>query len=97
MVVALKAAALALTLQTAWSGGSGGGAFVGWACDGDSNTPLEWGAQYDGGWYDILMNINPYLWAYLGLALSLGFSVIGAAWGAWRGSERALRRVRFCA
>ena len=61
----------------------GGGAFVGWACEGSSNTPGDWDESYNGGWFDVLMNINPYLWAYVGLALSLGLSVIGAAWGIW--------------
>lgn len=24
---------------------------------------------------------NPYSWAYVGVAISLGFSIVGAAWG----------------
>lgn len=32
-------------------------------------------------WADILSSISPYSWAYVGLALSLGLSIIGAAWG----------------
>mmetsp|Transcript_22282 Transcript_22282/g.39243 ORF Transcript_22282/g.39243 Transcript_22282/m.39243 type:complete len:184 (+) Transcript_22282:91-642(+) len=27
--------------------------------------------------------IDPYTWAYLGIAMALGFSVLGAAWGIW--------------
>lgn len=29
------------------------------------------------------MNINPFAWAYMGLAMSLSLSVLGAAWGIW--------------
>ena len=32
-------------------------------------------------WAGILSAISPYSWAYVGLALSLGLSIIGAAWG----------------
>jgi len=32
-------------------------------------------------WADVLSSISPYSWAYVGLALSLGLSIIGAAWG----------------
>ncbi len=32
------------------------------------------------GWMDVFYCINPGYWAFLGLALALGFSVIGAAW-----------------
>ena len=32
-------------------------------------------------WFDILVNTSPFMWAYLGVAFGLGFSVIGAAWG----------------
>jgi len=59
---------------------SGGGAFEGWVCEGNSNTPSGWES---GDWNDILLNISPHGWAYLGVAFSLAFSVIGAAWGIW--------------
>lgn len=32
-------------------------------------------------WAQILTNLSPYSWAYVGLALGLGLSIIGAAWG----------------
>lgn len=32
-------------------------------------------------WADILSSISPYSWAYVGLGLALGLSIIGAAWG----------------
>jgi V-type H+-transporting ATPase 21kDa proteolipid subunit len=32
-------------------------------------------------WADILSAISPYSWAYVGLGLALGLSIIGAAWG----------------
>merc|ERR1711865_72193 len=32
-------------------------------------------------WLCTLGALNPYQWAYLGIAFSLGFSVLGAAWG----------------
>jgi V-type H+-transporting ATPase proteolipid subunit len=35
------------------------------------------------GWNDLLSNLSPYSWANWGIAIGLGFSVIGAAWGIW--------------
>eukprot|EP00744_Colponema_vietnamica_P003456 GILI01005297.1.p1 GENE.GILI01005297.1~~GILI01005297.1.p1 ORF type:complete len:200 (-),score=51.90 GILI01005297.1:248-784(-) len=32
-------------------------------------------------WGDLFYNISPYSWANVGLALSLGLSIVGAAWG----------------
>lgn len=32
-------------------------------------------------WGEIFMCINPYFWAYCGVAIALGFSICGAAWG----------------
>jgi len=44
-----------------------------WDTSVDSMGSLSWG--------EIFMCINPYFWAYLGVASALGFSLIGAAWG----------------
>lgn len=32
------------------------------------------------GWMDMFYCITPYSWCWLGLALALGLSIIGAAW-----------------
>jgi len=32
-------------------------------------------------WGEIFMCINPYFWAYTGVAFALGFSLLGASWG----------------
>jgi len=32
-------------------------------------------------WGEIFMCINPYFWAYCGVACALGFSLLGASWG----------------
>merc|ERR1719265_1371950 len=37
--------------------------------------------DYTNSWSCLFLSVNPYQWAYLGIALSLGLSVIGAAWG----------------
>jgi len=31
-------------------------------------------------WSDLVYNISPYNWAYMGIALALGCSILGAAW-----------------
>ena len=30
---------------------------------------------------ELFYNTSPYSWAYVGIAISLGFSIVGAAWG----------------
>ena len=30
---------------------------------------------------DLFYKTNPYSWAYVGVAIAIGFSIIGAAWG----------------
>eukprot|EP00924_Labyrinthula_sp_SR-Ha-C_P000145 maker-scaffold_39-snap-gene-2.81-mRNA-1 protein AED:0.04 eAED:0.04 QI:79/1/1/1/0/0/5/890/192 len=54
--------------------------FSGHYCEGASNTPTDWDSN---DWPDILMNISPHFLAQLGIGLSLGASVLGAAWGIW--------------
>jgi hypothetical protein len=31
-------------------------------------------------WSEVFYNISPYSWAYVGIALSLAASIIGAGW-----------------
>ena len=31
-------------------------------------------------WGDLFYGISPYAWGYTGIAVALGFSIIGAAW-----------------
>ncbi|CEM02647.1 unnamed protein product [Vitrella brassicaformis CCMP3155] len=38
-------------------------------------------AQAFHSWGEVFYHINPYSWAAIGIALSLGLSVLGAAWG----------------
>merc|ERR1719379_1931815 len=38
-------------------------------------------ACYKHSWMCTIGSMNPYQWGYLGIAFSLGFSVLGAAWG----------------
>lgn len=39
------------------------------------------GAMGSLSWGEIFMCINPYFWAYCGVACALGFSLLGASWG----------------
>jgi hypothetical protein len=32
------------------------------------------------GWKELLSHMSPYSWANWGIAIGLGFSVVGAAW-----------------
>ena len=32
-------------------------------------------------WFDLFGNIDPYAWANMGIAIALGMSIVGAAWG----------------
>lgn len=36
-------------------------------------------SQYQ-DWGELFYNVSPYSWAYMGIAIALGTSVIGAAW-----------------
>lgn len=31
-------------------------------------------------WADVFYSISPYTWGYIGVALALGLSIVGAAW-----------------
>ena len=50
---------------------------------GDGAYPKDTFAGLPGDWFDVLMNVSPYAGAYVGMALALALSVIGAAWGIW--------------
>ena len=32
------------------------------------------------GWKDLFYCISPYAWLYVGIALAMGLSILGAAW-----------------
>ena len=34
-------------------------------------------------WFDIFLNVSPYMFAYTGIAAALALSVFGSAWGIW--------------
>merc|ERR1719240_1182633 len=38
-------------------------------------------AAYEAEWLTLFSSLDPYFYCYLGVALSLGLSVLGAAWG----------------
>ena len=31
-------------------------------------------------WSDLFYQVSPYSWAYIGIAIALGISIVGAAW-----------------
>lgn len=35
------------------------------------------------GWREVVSHLSPLSWANWGIAIGLGFSVVGAAWGIW--------------
>jgi len=37
-------------------------------------------AQTGENWFEVFQAISPYSWGYLGIALTLTLSIIGAAW-----------------
>ena len=32
------------------------------------------------GWKDVMYCVSPYSWGYMGIAIALSFSIVGAAW-----------------
>jgi len=54
---------------------------VGLAFVDSSKTSADVLALNNDDWYTVFNNINPYMWANVGLGFGLGFSVVGAAWG----------------
>lgn len=38
-------------------------------------------ASYEySGWRDLFYCVDPHSWAYMGITLSIGLSIVGAAW-----------------
>lgn len=35
------------------------------------------------GWSELLTSLSPYGWGQMGVAMALGLSIVGAAWGIW--------------
>ena len=42
---------------------------------------MECTGSCNSSWVDVFENINPYMFGFVGIALALAFSIVGAAWG----------------
>lgn len=45
-----------------------------------SHPADSFAAEYT-SYHDLFYDISPYSWAYVGIGLALGLSILGAAWG----------------